>query len=163
MVWGASVEALADGVDQLGGTFVRFHHGVGGIGATVRGSGYEGDRLDIGPTLVGEDQRLVAVLGGERVAENHDIDVGLGREQLDVSETGGCVHVEACPLEDERAGVDELVIAPKHQHGSGDRHRDYRAYGDTGWSTAGDVTVGLCAGFVCSLSNTPLFIRVPTG
>ncbi len=107
------VDALADGVDQLGGTIVGFHDGVGGVGATVRGAGDEGDGLDIGPTVVREAESVVAVLHREGVAENHDVDGGGGGEVLNVGETGGGVHEEAGLLEDEAAGVNELVVAAK--------------------------------------------------
>jgi hypothetical protein len=113
---GGLVDALADGGNQFRGTFVRFHDGVGGVGAAVGGAGYEGDGLDIRPTLVGEEQGFVAVLGGKGVAEDHDVHVGFGGQLLDVWDAGRGVNVEAGLLEDEGAGMNELVIAAKHKH-----------------------------------------------
>jgi len=111
---GELVDAEADGIDQLGGTIVGFRDGVGGVGATVEGAGDEGDGLDIGPAIVGEGESVVAVLGREGVAEDHDVDGGAGGELPDVGEIGGGMHVEASLLKDEAAGVNELVVAAKH-------------------------------------------------
>jgi hypothetical protein len=123
VVWDGLVDALADGVNQFSGTFAGFHDGVGGVRAAVGGACHEGDGLDFRPTLVGDDQGFVAVLGGERVAENHDVHPWFGGQLLDVGEAGRGANVEAGLLEDEAAGVNELVIAAKDKHGSGDRHR----------------------------------------
>ena len=120
-MWGL-VDALTDGGNQFRGTFVRFHDGVGGVGTTVGDAGYEGDGLDVRPTLVGKDQGFVAVLGGERVAENHDVHVGFGGQLLDIGETGRGANVESGFFQDEAAGMNELMIAPKNKHRSGGGH-----------------------------------------
>ena len=111
---GELVDAEADGIDQLGGTIVGFRDGVGGVGATVEGAGDEGDGLDIGPAIVGEGEGVVAILGREGVAEDHNFDGGGGGELTDVGETGGGVHVEAGLVKDKAVGVNELVVVAKH-------------------------------------------------
>jgi hypothetical protein len=60
------------------------------------------------------------------VAEKHDIDGGFGEQLLDVGEAGGGSNAEAGLLEDQAAGVNELVIAAKDEHRSGGRHEERR-------------------------------------
>jgi hypothetical protein len=67
-----------------------------------------------------------AILGGERVAEHHEIDGGLGEELLDVWEATGGLNAEASLFEYEAAGVSELIVAAKDKHGSGRRHKGRR-------------------------------------
>ncbi len=81
---GVLVESVADGVDEFGGAFGYFHDDVGGVGSAVGVAGGEGDGLHSGPAVVGDCEGFVAVLGGEGVAEEHDVDGGFVGKLLDV-------------------------------------------------------------------------------
>ncbi len=70
---------------------------------------------------MGEDPCVGAILGGERMAEQHDIHGGFGEQLLDVGDAGGGTNAEACLLEDEAAGAGELAVAAKDKYRSGSR------------------------------------------
>jgi hypothetical protein len=63
--------------------------------------------------ISGQGEGVVAILGREGVAEDHNFDGGGGWELTDVGETGGGVHVEAGLLKDKAVGVNELVVVAK--------------------------------------------------
>jgi hypothetical protein len=77
---------------------------------------------------------------------------------MDVGEAGRGTNAEAGFLEDEAAGVDELVVAPKDKHGSWSWHRRHPAC----WIAARGYTVDLCDPPVCPLPNTSVFSIEPT-
>ena len=71
--------------------------------------------MDLRPALAGDGEDVRAFQDGERMAEQQDIHAGFG-ELLDVGEAEGSSHVEACLLEDEAAGLNELQVSAKDKH-----------------------------------------------
>ena len=122
-------------------------------------AGDEGDGLYVRPALVNDVECFGAVVAGERVAEQHDVDGGFREQLLDVGEAGGGVNLEARLLEDQAAGVNELEVPAEDEHGSGSGHGGIRRAG----FLARGYTVGVCETLVCSLSNIPLWAGVQTG
>jgi len=62
------------------------------------------------------------------MAEKHDIHGRFRGQSLDFWESGDGSNVEAGLLEDQAAGVNELVVPPKDEHRGGSRHGGQPAY-----------------------------------